>query len=1088
MINYKLLEEGIDAVANNNPLMIDLGYPFGPTEITADIMRKSLDYNSMLDFRLRNPDSLLLDQGKTIRLFDEMMLDDAINSTMQIKKRMVLSVPGDFRPASDSPQDKVICDFVKQTLTSMPLRWIDALDNMFDAVIYGFKVAEKVWKIIDSKIILSNLKFRHSLLFDFEYDEFASLSTLHIGYYWGGQHTAITGDDIWKKFIIFVYPYLHDGIYYGTSELKSIFNLWLAKMNILKWRNAYIQKFGTPTLEIQYEAETVKPQERVEMEQMIENLSELNYYSNPSLRNKETGELVPKFKINPLDVTKGGSQNTLIHERAIDQLDKMIKRGLFFPDKLGFSESPGGTYNMSETQFDILLSVIMFYLGRIEDPINKEIIPQLVNYNFPNITKYPEWKFDKIDNKLTYQMLQTLITGGVIQASEPWIRKFVNIPDAPIPTDGTQKTGINIPLQNIAQGAKNTIPSSTTHQGYTLPQENTPHQLSPEAGRSENIGEESQPVNVGTTWAENPNDKASRMVSSGALSGSPGGQPEQGSSYSTSGGLSPSGPSGKVAPSSMWKTFKRQSIHDVYNFQSHQKDLDKNEADFVKEYTQVCSDMSEKFVKQIQKKKIIENHDLKAFNSIDLPKGEMKSLVSQYLAKMYLLGKANAIEQSRTRLKKARPQAFTKKYFTIDETDDGIDWLDRTWIDNYLKEYGELGTLTDEDKQYLKSLRDKAFFITGEEETRILKTFHILDDGLNSGLMARDIIAAIETELSDNIQQYALTIARTNGNDAYNTAGMNLYMSDNVRPGVEAFLFSAIIDSQTTEICEAQNGKVIYKDDPELANYTPPLHFNALTGDTKISCLNGDKPISEIKKGDWVRTHTGKFRKVYDTMKEHRDEEIYIIELDNGQRLKVTGDHPIMTNRGWQNASDVLVTDELSYIGHKRSIRYCKTCGKEISIRGKKKPGIYCDKKCSAIGLRTVIGKKCLKCGKPMVGYWKSPISKDRRFCSQRCYFSFKGRTRLEETVASALSKMNIKYDEQVQFGKWFVDFVLPEHKIVIEADGNYWHDIKERWSKRAKRDVLITGLGYRIFHIAQDSILSYKFEDDLKTIIGANA
>ena len=73
--------------------------------------------------------------------------------------------------------------------------------HIYFAVVYGFKVAEKVWAVEDDNIILKNLKFRHSLLFDFEYDEFANLAVLHIAYYWGGQHIAVKGDDIEKKFL-----------------------------------------------------------------------------------------------------------------------------------------------------------------------------------------------------------------------------------------------------------------------------------------------------------------------------------------------------------------------------------------------------------------------------------------------------------------------------------------------------------------------------------------------------------------------------------------------------------------------------------------------------------------------------------------------------------------------------------------------------------------------------------------------------------------------------------------------------------------------------------------------------------------------
>jgi SPP1 gp7 family putative phage head morphogenesis protein len=721
---------------------------------------------------------------------------------------------------------------------------------------------------------------------------------LHIAYYWGGQHTAIKGDDIHKKFLIFVYPYIKDGKYYGHSELREVFNLWLAKQNILKWRNSYIQNYGAPIANIKYDADTTNADEVDSVKEMIANLQEQTYFTNPSIRDSE-GKLQPKFDIEFIDVTKGGSATTNIHESAINQLDTMIRRKLLLPDELGFSETKTGSLAKAETQFELMLSVILYYHGRLEEMANKEIIPQLVDYNFPGVTKYPEWKFQKIDNKLRGDLLQILIQNGVVAASEPWIREYVNIPEAP--EDVSNKTKkelgkLNIPNQGVASmpaNAPGRVPTTTSHQGYDFPEQNTPHNISPVAGQIDNTGPGSQyPVNVGAYGS-------AKDHTGGNIGPIPGGMAK------TDDGHGP-------APTPMWRTFKRKSIHDVYDFDAHRKDLDKNEADFLKEYTEICKEMSEGFVRQIQRKKIIENKDMKAFNTISIPKGDMKKLLTQYLSKMYLLGKANAIDQNKSRLKKARPQAFTRKYlFTIDETEDGIDWLDREWIDNYMKEYGELGILTKEDKDFLKKLHDKAFFITGEEETRMLKVFHIIDDGINTGLQARDIISAIESKLSEDRQKYALTIARTNGSDSYNTGCMNLYMSDEVRPGIEAFLFSAIMDDVTSDICRDLDGKVIYKDDPNLGQYVPPVHFNAVVEGTRIKTSEGEKKIELVVKGDRVLTHENNFMEVYDTMSKFEDKEYLEIELDDGKTINITAEHPVFTVRGWIPAGELNMNDDI---------------------------------------------------------------------------------------------------------------------------------------------------------------------------------
>jgi very-short-patch-repair endonuclease len=252
---------------------------------------------------------------------------------------------------------------------------------------------------------------------------------------------------------------------------------------------------------------------------------------------------------------------------------------------------------------------------------------------------------------------------------------------------------------------------------------------------------------------------------------------------------------------------------------------------------------------------------------------------------------------------------------------------------------------------------------------------------------------------------------------------------------------------------------------------------------------NGNKKIKDIKKGDLVKTHTGKLRLVYDTMLEYRDEEIFIIEIGNGQKLKITGEHPVMTVNGWKDARDLDINDSVLFFGTKRSIRYCKVCGNEIIQIGKKKNKLYCSQECMSKGMIKHSNIKCKKCGKKLeVGNYKNKTSlgADRKFCSQECYFSYKGKTSIELKLAELLSKIGIDYVEQFKVGKYIVDFYIPEKNILIEADGNYWHDKKEKIGKRQIRDLFLIKQGYNLYHLGQDTILSDKLENELIKICGA--
>jgi G:T-mismatch repair DNA endonuclease (very short patch repair protein) len=51
-----------------------------------------------------------------------------------------------------------------------------------------------------------------------------------------------------------------------------------------------------------------------------------------------------------------------------------------------------------------------------------------------------------------------------------------------------------------------------------------------------------------------------------------------------------------------------------------------------------------------------------------------------------------------------------------------------------------------------------------------------------------------------------------------------------------------------------------------------------------------------------------------------------------------------------------------------------------------------------------------------------------------------------------------------------FPDILLPKYRLVIECDGEYWHD--ETYDK--ERDKELTELGFKILHLKETVILEY--------------
>lgn len=94
-----------------------------------------------------------------------------------------------------------------------------------------------------------------------------------------------------------------------------------------------------------------------------------------------------------------------------------------------------------------------------------------------------------------------------------------------------------------------------------------------------------------------------------------------------------------------------------------------------------------------------------------------------------------------------------------------------------------------------------------------------------TGLGASEVTALLGE--SEAMQAARLdTIVRTNVFDAFNEARFDYFTDEALGGFVEAFEYSAILDDNTTEICEALDGETFKADDDVWNTYAPPNHYN----------------------------------------------------------------------------------------------------------------------------------------------------------------------------------------------------------------------------------------------------------------------
>ena len=152
-----------------------------------------------------------------------------------------------------------------------------------------------------------------------------------------------------------------------------------------------------------------------------------------------------------------------------------------------------------------------------------------------------------------------------------------------------------------------------------------------------------------------------------------------------------------------------------------------------------------------------------------------------------------------------------------------------------------------------------------------------------------------------------------------------------------------------------------------------------LTPNTHILTPEGQTKIKDIKVGDYVLTHMGRFRKVLKTFKNPMPEYTYKIYFESGREqdeicksnghtgswIRATGNHPIyMADGTWKNAEDIKEGDLVKCLTKK-----CPVCGKDIVFSKKQ---IYCSASCQS---KDIQNRKDVKDKK---------INSYKKTCSQR--------------------------------------------------------------------------------------------------------
>jgi len=314
---------------------------------------------------LLNPDKVLSAEarGKGIEVYEDMLYEARVFSEFQKRKLAVIGREWNVIPASDSPQDQTIAEFVEKVFKD--ISYDTARQALLTGIVTGFKPGEIMWDYSEGDVWITKINAVSPRRFVFDLDGNLRLLT------WGNM---IEGEPVpERKFIVFTNP-SDIGSPYGDALGRALYwPIWFKKNGVKFWA-VFLDKFGQPTPWGKYP---------------------------PGTDEKKQNELLDALKAMQTDqaiITPDNMTVDLLEAARASSVDSYDRWEKFWNDAITFiilgqtatTEGTPGKLGGEEARAEIRYDILKADADLLCECQNNQLIRWLVDFNFPGVTEYPQ--------------------------------------------------------------------------------------------------------------------------------------------------------------------------------------------------------------------------------------------------------------------------------------------------------------------------------------------------------------------------------------------------------------------------------------------------------------------------------------------------------------------------------------------------------------------------------------------------------------------------------------------------------------------------------------------------------------------------
>lgn len=358
---------------------------------------------------------------QALKVYDRMRRSDAtVNASLLVCKLPILSTDWSVVPASDSPQDVEIADFVRDQLFSSNVNFQDFLREALSMFDFGHSVFEKVYEVAswNGKTVIGLAKIgsrKQQTIYKWEMSDGQPGITQFIA----GQDNY---DIPLEKLIVFTHQREGDN-YEGISMLRPAYKHWdiKDKLYLIDAIKLERQALGVVDVEVPTGANEEDVNAAVDAAKNLR-ANEEGYIKRPAgwtiefmdMKAHTTADVMPTVSHHDRQITKA-------------VLAQFLEIG---------AAGGGGTRSTSEDHTRLFELSLEAAAKNFASTVSKALIKQLVDLNY-TVAQYPKLDHGKIgDENITTMAdaVQKLVTASALTPDaemEKTLRTILHLPDLP---------------------------------------------------------------------------------------------------------------------------------------------------------------------------------------------------------------------------------------------------------------------------------------------------------------------------------------------------------------------------------------------------------------------------------------------------------------------------------------------------------------------------------------------------------------------------------------------------------------------------------------------------------------------------------